>query len=35
MMLMGLRWLKENKDRLDVPHNTIEALIQERSAGKH
>ena len=29
------RWLKENKDRLDVPRNTIEALIQERSARKH
>ncbi len=29
------RWLKENKDRLDAPRNTIEALIQERSARKH
>jgi 4-hydroxy-4-methyl-2-oxoglutarate aldolase len=29
------RWLNENKDRLDVPRNTIEALIQERTARKH
>ena len=28
------KWLKENKDRLNVPHNTIESLIQERSALK-
>ena len=25
------RWLIENKDRLDVPRATIEALIQDRS----
>ena len=29
------RWLKEHKDGLDVPRNTIEALIQERSTRKH
>ncbi len=28
------RWLKENKDRLDAPRNTIEALIEELSARK-
>jgi 4-hydroxy-4-methyl-2-oxoglutarate aldolase len=29
------RWLMQNKDSLDVPHATIEALIRERSTGNN